>query len=152
MKAVFLVLYMAILIGCSKKDDTGEQFVFDLAVNLSIKNEAGDDMLDPNNPNSYKLNDIKTYHLIDGEEVWAIADNVISQNNEGAFIFTTFVNYEGNYEYPITYIDWDETDRDTIKAEIYRTERQIRVIKIWYNEELKWDVENGGGPEFTIIK
>lgn len=152
MKPIHIILSVFFLISCNKNDDTPEQFVIDLGVNTSLQNAAGDDLLDPNNPNSFRVSDIKTYHLINGEVKLAGADDVLFQESNGLFVFRTFVNYEGNDEFPITYIDWSETDRDTIKSEIYRTDNQIRAIKVWYNDELMWDVENGGAPEFTIVK
>ncbi|AFL81536.1 hypothetical protein Aeqsu_2072 [Aequorivita sublithincola DSM 14238] len=152
MKAIFIILSVFFLISCSKNDDSQEQFVIDLGASFSIQNAAGDDLLDPNNPNAFKQSDIKTYHLINGEVKLAGADDMLFLGNNGLYVFGTFVNYEGNDEFPITYIDWSETDRDTIKSEIYRTENQIRAIKVWYNDTLMWDVENGDAPYFTIVK
>lgn len=151
MKTITIALFF-IVVGCSKMDDPQDQFVYDLGVNISILNATGEDLLDPNNPNSFRVNDIKTYHLINGEVKLAGADDVLFQESNGLFVFRTFVNYEGNDEYPITYIDWDETDRDTIKSEIYRTKNSIRAIKVWFNDDLMWDAENGGIPYFTIVK
>lgn len=152
MKKILIVIAVALLLSCSKNDDSEEQFLVDLGVNISLESTTGDDLLDPENPNSYKKSEIKTYHLIDEVEQRAGADDVLLQDPAGTYVFRTFVNYKGNDEYPITYIDWSETDRDTIKSEIYRTINQIRVIKVWYNGELMWDVENGGDASFTIIK
>lgn len=152
MKTVLLAFLLLIAVGCNKDDDDCGCAIISLSADISIENTAGEDLLDPNSPNSYKKRDIKTYHLINGEEKRAGIDDNIYQDADSIYRYRTFVNYEGNDEFPITYIDWSETDRDTIKSEIYRTNNQTRAIKIWYNGDLMWDVENGGEPYFTIIK
>jgi len=151
MKPFLLALLFLIFIGCDKDDDDCCTII-SLDANISVKNAGGEDLLDPNNPNSYKKENIKIYHLINGEQKRAGLDDIIYQDSDSVFRYRTFVNHEGNAEFPVTYIDWDETDRDTLKSEIYRTDNQTRVIKIWYNGELKWDVENGEAPDFTIVK
>ncbi|AFL81535.1 hypothetical protein Aeqsu_2071 [Aequorivita sublithincola DSM 14238] len=153
MKITVIIIVLTFFVGCSKKDDAQEQFLYDLDVNISLNTTSGEDLLDQTNPNSFKKAEIKTYHLINGKEQVVGADDIIFQyNNEGINYFRTFVNYEGNDEFPITYIDWSETDRDTIKAEIYKSKSRIIRTKIWYNGELKWDGNDPKGCYFDIIK
>ncbi|WP_310990965.1 hypothetical protein [Aequorivita marina] len=152
MKPILSALILLLtVVGCSTDDDCGCTII-SLDVNIALTNAAGDDLLDPDNPNSYKESAIKVYHLINDEEQRSGVDDVLFQGEDGTYVYTTFVNYEGDAEYPITYIDWSETDRDTIKSEIYRTDNQTRAIKIWYNDELMWDVADGSAPYFTIVK
>ena len=151
MKPILFILIILLAIGCNKDDDCGCTII-SLDANISLKNTVGEDLLDPNSSNSYKKEDIRIYHLINGEQKRAGIDDVIYKDIDSIYRYRTFVNYEGNDEYPVTYIDWSETDRDTIKSEIYRTDNQTRAIKIWYNGELMWDVADGGAPDFTIVK
>ena len=53
---------------------------------------------------------------------------------------------------PVTYIQWNETDRDTIQCHIKRNEdgSLIFCTKVWYNDILVYD--NNGERYFTIIK
>ncbi|MCG2419621.1 hypothetical protein K8089_11355 [Aequorivita sp. F47161] len=152
MKSILIALSVFFLISCSRNDEPQGQIVIDLGVNFSIQSATGEDLLDPNNSNAFKKENIKTYHLINGEVKLVGADDMLFLGNNGLYVFGTFVNYEGNDEFSITYIDWSETDRDTIKSQIYKTKNQIRAIKVWYNDTLMWDVENGGAPYFTIVK
>ena len=152
MKSILFAIILMFLVSCNKDDDNCGCTIISLDANISLKNAAGKDLLDPNNPDSYKKNNIKIYHLINGEQKPAGLDDIIFQDSDSIYRYRTFVNYEGNDAFPITYIDWSETDRDTIISEIYKTENQTRAIKIWFNNELMWDVENGGDREFTIIK
>lgn len=151
MKPILLILLGLIILGCdSEKDDCCT--IISLDANISLLDGSGVDLLDPNNPISFKKENIKIYHLINGDEKWAGVDDFIYQDSDSIYRFRTFVNYEGNDEFPITYIDWSETDRDTIKPEIYRSENIIRAIKFWYNGELVWDANTGTAGEFTIVK
>lgn len=152
MKPILITLLILFTISCSEEKEIDCCVNIDLGANISLKNASGDDLLDPENPNSFNETNIKTYYLIDGVEKRVGADDVLFLNEEGIYIFRTFVNYKGNDQYPITYIDWNETNRDTIKSEIYRTDNQIRVTKIWLNGELMWDVADGGAAYFTIVK
>ena len=150
MKPIFLILLVLIILGCNKNEDCCA--IISLDANISLKNISGEDLLDPNTPNSFKKGNIKTFHLINGEEKRAGLDDIIYQDGDSIYRYRTFVNYEGNDEFPITYIDWSETDRDTIKSEIYRSGNMTRVVKFWYNNELMWDGEKDGASEFTIVK
>lgn len=153
MKPLLLALIILMAVGCSKdKDVENCCTIISLHANISLKNTDGEDLLNPENPNGYKERDIKTYHLINGVQKRAGQYDQFYADNEGIFRYSVIVNYEGNDEYPITYIDWNETDRDTIKSEIYQTSNQIRVIKIWYNGVLMWDAEDLGPEQFTIVK
>ena len=151
MKPILFVLIVLLAAGCNKDDDCGCT-IYSLDANISLKNTTGDDLLDPNNPNSFKKENIRTYHLINGEQKRAGLDDIIYQDNDSIYRYRIFVNYEGNDEFPITYIDWSETDRDTIKSEIYRSGNVTRAIKFWYNGELVWDGNTGTAGEFTILK
>lgn len=153
MKSLFFALIILMSIGCSKeKEDDLCCTIISLGANISLKNSVGEDLLDPENPNAYKKGDIKIYHLINGVQKRAGRDDILYEDEDGIYRYVVMVNYEGDDEYPITYIDWNETDRDTIKSEIYQTSNQIRVIKIWYNDALMWDAEDLGPEQFTIIK
>lgn len=154
MKVIKLTKTLALLIsffilGCS--DDIGK-IIYSTGVNISVKNATGEDLLDPQIPVSFKEEMIKTYYLVNGEERLADTEEFIYEDAQGIYRLRVFLNYEGTDEFPITYIDWHETDRDTIKSEFYKTDTKVIVTKIWFNNELKWNHENGGDPEFTIVK
>lgn len=151
MKPFLLMCIFLIAMSC-KNDNEICCVVISLGADISLTNNAGDDLLNPESPNSFKKNSIKVYHLINGEEKRAGNDDLIYEDANGIFRYRTFVNYEGNDEYPITYIDWSETDRGTIKSEISKNGSNIIAIKFWYNGELVWDAENEHAPEFTVIK
>ena len=69
-KLVLIVFLICLTVGCSKEEGCGCTII-SLGAHISLANNAGEDLLNPNDPNSYKKRDIKTYHLIDGEQIRA---------------------------------------------------------------------------------
>ena len=66
MKALTILLLMVSLYACKKNNVA----VFDsTAFDISYFDQNGNDLLDPNNPKSYKESDIDIYYLLDGIKV-----------------------------------------------------------------------------------
>lgn len=152
MKPLFFVFAFVIIASCGKERGLDCCMNISMNADISLENAAGEDLLNPENFNSYNEREIKTFYLIDGIERIAHTEEFLFKDNDGLYRLRVFLNDEGNDEYPITYIDWNQTDRDTLKSEIYRTNNQIRVIKIWCNDVLMWDAEDLGPEQFTIVK
>ncbi len=164
MKTITATLVFAILTlsSCSKSNDDEPQIQHSInrGVEISLKNINGEDLLDPNKPNSYNAENIKLYYLINGEK-----QEVFDQNMDYPRNFLIF-KHESEYRIrifqndteteieplPITFVEWNATDTDTLQAEFYKADGLIQVIKTWFNGELKWDGENGQENFFTIIK
>jgi hypothetical protein len=55
---------------------------------------------------------------------------------------------------PITYIQWDENDTDTLKSEIVKFDATTFCSKVWCNGTLVWDVEttDSSGRSFDLVK
>lgn len=131
----------------SCKDDN-ESFIVDTALDISIKDNKGSDLLDPNNPNSLNENDIKIIYEIDGEQIEVNKPNL--DVSRGFFIhkvgseyrIAIHLNTDKNTQYPVTYIKWNDTDTDTdtLKCEIERKNGNYEVCKkVWLNGEVVWD-------------
>jgi len=139
------------------KDEEKElvSFYHSTSFEVSIKNNAGEDLLDPNNPNSYNENEIKIFYLINGEmeEVYdALMDsprNFFIFKSESEYKLRLFLDY--STDFTTTYIKWNESEMDTIQAEIFKTEGLTAYSKAWYNNEIV--CENArGGCFFEIVK
>jgi hypothetical protein len=64
-----------------------------------------------------------------------------------------FLNTQG--ELPVTLIQFNDTDIDTIECEFIRKNGNINCAKIWYNDVLEWNVKDKNSSEnreITIIK
>jgi hypothetical protein len=155
---ILLVVGFLLLISCAKHPDSAD--IFDTSIDLRLENISGEDLLNPDTDNSYNQNDIQLFNLMDGVEEYHFCGNCDHQ--QGYFFFKRDNNFvmriSPNFEIqkdgsdPITYIQWNETDRDTIQCHINRNDdgSYIFCIKVWYNNILVYD--NDGERYFTIIK
>ncbi|MBB6680266.1 hypothetical protein H4O20_02300 [Aequorivita sp. 609] len=160
MKAIVTLIVLTFLTACSKDNETEKVAVFfDTAVEISLKDHSGIDMLNPNNQNAYRADEIKIYYLVNGEKQEIFDPNMdyprnfLIYQNENEYRIRIFQNSVETEELPITYVEWNENETDTLQAEYDRTyNNQPRVQKVWFNGELKWDGQNGEKGFFTIIK
>ena len=157
MKVLMSLLILCFLMNCTS-DDTQERFNYDVRFDFSIKDGEGNDLLDPESPNSFDGSKIKLFYLISGEleEVYdGSLDNprnfLIFQQG-GDYNIRVFVNHSETEEIPKTYVRWNETDTDTISCEIYRTNTLVKVEKVWLNDELIWLASENITPYYEIIK
>jgi hypothetical protein len=153
-----LLIGFLFLISCSKKPDTMD--VFNIYIDFKLENSSGSDLLDPTVNNSYNTENIKLFYLQNGVEQLYLCGNCDHQ--KGYYFFERdndyVIRFSPNFEIqqdgtdPITYIQWNETDRDTIQCHINRNEdgSYIFCTKVWYNDSLVYD--NNGERYFTIIK
>lgn len=159
MRTLILILALFAFIGCDT-DEGEEQVDIAVAINFSIRDSEGNDLLNPNNPNSFDESEVKLFYLIDGNLTEVYDGNKHSPRNftmneyppASEYRMTIFVNHSKTEEYPITYIKWNETDTDTIKTEIYRTGSLTEIRKAWFNGELVWESSYNSEPYFELIK
>ncbi len=157
MKSIILtLLIMASILGCNSDDE--QQFNLDVGIEFSIKNSEGIDLLNPNNSESLNESEIKLFYLINGNVEEVFDPNMDSPRNfliykhESEYRIGISQNYSETEEFPITYIQWNNQDTDTLKCEYARTNRSIRQQKIWLNDELIWDASTNTEPFYEIIK
>ena len=160
MKTIVTLIILTVFVSCSKNndDEPQNQHSINRKVEISLKNSNGEDLLDPNNPNAYKAENIKLYYLINGEKQEVFNPNMdyprnfLIYNHDPEYRIRIFQNDTDNETRPITYVEWNENETDTLQAEFFKTENTIQVIKTWFNGELKWDGSNGQDNFFTIVK
>ena len=150
---------LCLICSCSTDDAEQNQFVFDASYDFIVRDNDGNDLLNPENPNAYKESDIKLFYKINGnvEEVFeGNLDNprhfeIFKHKNE--YRITVGVNHAKNEDLPITYIQWNEADTDTIKAKFRRTDNLTIIKKLWLNgKQIFPPLDDGSGEFYTIIK
>ncbi|WP_321299679.1 hypothetical protein [Marinifilum fragile] len=161
MKYLFTIAIALLLFACSSDD---EQHVahFGLSFDFSVLDSDGNDLLNPNNENSFKESDIKLYYLINGEKKEVYNPNMDSPRNffiyqEGsdAYRIRIFLNDTESEEKTITYILWNNIDSDTISAEVYRNSKYnlTRMEKVWFNGQLIYELTDNTTESFyKLIK
>jgi hypothetical protein len=167
-KTLILISLLTLFIGCnSNEKEEEEQIIYGTRVasslRMTIKDNVGNNLLDPNNPNSFDIDNIKIFYLINGKKNEYYEEHlhapkgfkVIQDEFTFEYQFVIFLNNIKTEEFPITYIQWNENDTDTIKAlfKYYPNSSSIEQKKIWYNNEVIWDYEiTNTNPFFELVK
>lgn len=157
MRTLMMILTLFTFLGCSS-DEGEEQYNFDIGFEFSVKDSEGNDLLNPENPNSFNQSKIKLFYLINGNSI-EVYDrnkdyprNFLIYKKENVYRIKIFVNHSETEEIPTTYIQWNEADTDTLSSEIFRTNSLVKIEKVWLNEELIWTLSNSTEPYYEIIK
>lgn len=157
MARFFIICLTFLMISCSQGSCCHS---IDVGIDLFIENNTGNDLLDPLIQNSYNNQNIRLYYVNQNMEKVYVCGNYDSPygysffKNENKNVMRIFPNYnqQQNGSNPITYIQWNDTDRDTLQCEIDRSGdgSTIYCKKVWYNNELVWN--NNGLRQITVVK
>jgi len=142
MKTIFLIFAVLFITSCKKEKAS---LNLDGGIEISIKDNLGNDLLNPSTPNAFVENEIKIYYLVDGikKEVFnANYDhprNFILFEKAGEYLMGLSPNGDEKEELPVTYIEWNAFESDTIQCHFSRTSNSVVCDKVWYNGALVWD-------------
>ena len=148
---IFLLLTTALIVSCSSDEDNNNgRSAYHIARNVEfrVSSATGIDMLDPTNANAYLEGSIKIYYLQNGavNEVYnsnlSLPRNfdIVSPEDSGdsLYFMRIFLN-NLEKENAITYIEWNEADSDTLRAN-FRTGKGYTILsKTWFNDVLIFD-------------
>ncbi|WP_031425994.1 hypothetical protein [Flavimarina sp. Hel_I_48] len=159
MKNLILILVLMNTLGCSEgDDDASDQYNFDVGLRFTVVNDDGENLLDPDNPEHFSKDTIKLFYLINGEKQEVYDGNLDSPRNykifevENEYVIGITPNYSETEETPITYIQWDENDTDTLEVSYERKRNAVIQTKIWLNGEQIWERYTNEDPYFTLVK
>lgn len=146
MKKLAMIIMIFVAISCSENNDDNPEIatVNALGIEISITDGNGNDLLDPNNPNAFLEENIRLYYKVNGQ-VEEVYDSHLTHprhflvfQHESEYRIRVFLNEKENATQTITYIKWNATDTDTIKAELRRWgASNVAVDEVWYNGGLK---------------
>lgn len=148
MKTIATIIFIILLCACKKEES---KFDLDVSVSISVKDQDGNDLLNPLTPNSILESDIKIFEMVDG--VKTEVNNVNMDDPKGF----TVTQKGGIYFVKLglssqdSYIQWSETDTDTIKGEIVQKPALTSCQKVWLNGKIVWD-DYSKERFFEIIK
>jgi hypothetical protein len=159
MRNLLAIVVIALLCSCSS-DDSPEQFVYDVGVEFSIKDSQGNDLLNPENENTLNSSEIKLFYVVNGAVEEVYDGNMDYPRNYVIYDYapvseyriSVFLNNADTEAQPITYIQWNATDTDTLRSEIYRRNNLVKIKTLWLNNELIWSDEDGTEPYFELVK
>lgn len=149
---IYLLTVSFFVLSCSSDDEEIKNsanhhgiYVQDI-VEFKVSSSNEIDLLNPDNNNAYLLEDIKLYYKID--EVIKEIENpifrgyltLVSPEDSGEEAYYLAVRLHlSRFDNAITYIEWNETDTDTVRANSRIGESFAVVSKAWYNDELLYD-------------
>jgi len=153
-----ILLLLLIVSGFSCKKSTDNAVVIDINVDIQLVDDQDKNLIDQ--VPSVDFNDLKIYYVVNGKKDLFYNGNYgypkgygILESLNGDKYLRLFPNTKG--EMPVTLIQFNETDIDTVKCEFYKKESNIICTKVWYNNVLKWDVADKNSSEtreITIVK
>jgi hypothetical protein len=161
MKKILIFLTTITLFACDNtdKNDDSINVHWGAGMRFSIFNMDNEDLLNPENPNRLDLSKIKIFYVIDGVTQEFYKSNLDNPRNfrifkdENEYQIAVVLNGFDKSDKTTTYIQWNETDRDTIESTFYRNEYSIRNKKIWLNGEVVWqDADYAEEPCIKLIK
>ncbi len=155
------ILMVTTLISCSKTDDMNEphESYIGASITFSIFNAQHEDLLNPETPHHINRGNIKVYYVINGKSKEFFKGNLdyprgyMIGENKGIYGITIFLNYAESESKPITYVQWNDKDTDTIKVSYRRAPGYIERDTIWLNGEQIWEFGDGSiDPYFKLKK
>jgi hypothetical protein len=134
-------------------------FSGDTRIDIQVIDSLGNNLLNPSVPNSYNKEEVKIYFLINDEKTFIWEPLMRSPNrffvynefNLGDYRIRIFPNDSENEDIPVTLIQWDTNDTDTIVCHFKRSEHDIYCDYLWYNE-MYIDAAHSSNRYFSIVK
>jgi len=160
MKNLLIILALTTLISCSKSNEMDSQYYnLDASLEFSVLNLQNEDLLNPENPNHLITENIKLFYVINGKKEEVYDPNLdnprnfkIYKNGNG-YRIRIFLNHSDTSDKPITYIQWSDSDTDTIKVSYLRTQNAILQNNIWLDGKQVWKRgDNLTNPYFVLKK
>lgn len=154
-----IFLMCLFLISCDDSLDAPSGEYVDLGMKISILSSAGNDLLDPENPDHIEWENIKIFHL-EGEELVEVYDPMMDAPR-GFSVYKVdsnfLINVSGNIaadKIGETVIKWGEEDTDILTYEIVRKNNGgwVSISKVWFNGEEVWNEDNGNDLRHFVIK
>jgi hypothetical protein len=165
MNKIVLILCLVFLLAC--KEQVYSPSTRDTGIAIAYKNSNNQDLLDPATPNSLKEEDIDLFYLPNNGQKTRIYNPGydipkgfrITKASSGYLISLGFEPYSDGYNAQnkaTFFIRYSDGSEDTLIGE-YNADRRyiIKLLKVWVNGVLKYDVESSNtqsGRLITIIK
>ena len=153
-KIILLVIIGLSIFACA--DDNECCINVDIGIDIKYLNAEGDNLFEIDN--GYNETSITIYHKINGEWNKYYKSNldspkgikVVKGENGKVLNISPSTTLDAN-NLSETKIEFSDSDFDIIKTEIDKNSSNTIVTKVWYNGNLKWEVNNSERM-FEIIK
>lgn len=145
--SIFLLICTVLLSSCKDDGNSYDSIPLgDRQFAFSMIDSENEDLLNPEIQGTYNTDQIKLYYLVEGEKEEVYEANLKYPRAynidavDGMFYINIFANFNDEDEWPVTFIEWNGDDADTVKCEF--SKENVKIIKkTWYNDELVWNWE-----------
>ena len=136
------------LFGCNK---TGPGTNISNEVRITVLNQDGEDLLDPDNPSAIDLDQVKVYYELNGVKTEINRGNLTYPKmfrieepgyNTDKYRVLLFMNIEDDSEITTTYFKWNSERTDVFKSLVERPKGSNGSVygkKTWFNDEVICD-------------
>ena len=137
---LFAFFLLTLLISCSQPCCTN----IDINVTVSVKDQAGNNLLDPATTGFYKPEEIKLFSLNNGVRTQLVNTNTNKYHvyQEGAKSFLTFYP-EGSGSIITTIVQWRTNDEDVFESTLESTKNSTICTAVKCNGVVKFDLKAG---------
>jgi hypothetical protein len=150
MKNLLLFTLMCwLLISCDSKDQRDET-VIDTNIEISVTRNAVD-LLNAQNQDAFHEKNIRLFHMLNGSRVdindpkldYPKGFMIYQRDKEYRMRIFPYSGIDASHNLidnlPTTYIQWNETDVDTITCALERKSNSAVCKKVWFNTKLVWE-------------
>lgn len=155
-----ILIFSGILTLFSCDEDSGTGTVISNDVLITVVNKEGEDLLDPSNPESINIEEIKVFYLLNGIKTEINRSNLDYPKmflvtdpdmNSEYYRILLFLNIEDDSEITTTYIELKPNIVYEFRSELNRSGNSVTDEKIWLQNELICDVNVNRGRCSTTI-
>lgn len=146
---ILFTMILMILVSCTSSTDGGD--AIETLTRIVYLDKNGNNLLNPNHEDAITETNTSVYYLKDGEKVKRDNKFYIAEES-GKYTMGVHPNLGSSQETAVTYIEPGDFDMDTIKVAYSESNSTIAVTKVWYNSELRWDVDDREDRELEVVK
>lgn len=139
MKLLAILLFLTWL-SCTNESPKAD--VVSTAIDIFVEDNLGQNLLSDNAKNKIDVDKIRLFYK-KGDDLSLAFDSkldcpyhVCEMHDGEKHFLRIFPNSIDSETYPMTYIQWDENNMDTIKCHFIRNNQSIVCDKVWWNESL----------------
>lgn len=159
MKLLYICTVLFSFLGCSLSGNNPSAIDDDTRIHFLFVDQEGNDLLNPDHPHAITEHNTDLYYLVKNEKQKVFEKNldhpkhfhIWKSDETGFYYMTLFPNHNFTNNTSLTYIEFADSSTDTVKIEV--EEENIWVCtKVWFNQQLKWSIEDDGYRLLTITK
>ncbi|MGD9992251.1 MAG: hypothetical protein AB7S69_03035 [Salinivirgaceae bacterium] len=142
-----ITIVLAMMFSCSNNDELDNQSatVIDSIFEFLVVNSANENLFDTATVNHLDINDLKLYHVKNGEPILYYNGNLSApngcfiKNSDNEIVVCVSLNSDPDEEKPVTLVRWNDSRTDTLEATYNRTNGHQKQ-EVWLNGDKVWDI------------